>query len=305
MSEYFLVVSLNPVLQETWTAQRVGAGETGSIGGRRSDVAGKGVNTTRVLSQLSERAVNLTHLGGSRREEFLNLAHQDGVTLRWADSNSEVRSCHTFLGRDEYSATEIVEEGTPVGPATEQRVRVLFTELVQNAHSVIITGSKAPGYSDELLPWMVRLAKSRSVKVMLDIRGPELLRCLLFHPDVVKINVAEFGQTFLPETQFSEDMELNDLPADFWSNLRSAEAEYGCAFVLTNGSKPLVYTDNGQIQTLRPEELTPVNTIGSGDAAMAGLAAGLARDLDLRAALELAVDCAARNALREKPGTIL
>jgi len=66
----------------------------------------------------------------------------------------------------------------------------------------------------------------------------------------------------------------------------------------------VLYVADGVVKTIQPEPLTPVNTVGSGDAATAGLAAGLHRGLSLEGAVRLAMECAASNALLEKPGSI-
>ncbi len=286
----------------TFRLDALAPGQVNRVRSHRLDLAGKGANTARVLRQLGEDAVHLTQAGGRHLETFLKLAAEDGITMRHVVGEIEIRHCYTLLDATAHTTTEIVEPGCEASPGLEEAVRDEYSTLLAPTHTVIISGSKAPGFSDALYPWMVEAAHSRGIRVVLDIRGDDLVNALPHRPSVVKINVNEFSSTFLAEP-IPEETDPQRMPSELTERMLAIE-DGGCRVVLTNGAKPVMYVEEGRIETIAPAHVEPVNAIGSGDAVTAGLAAGLRRGLPLREAIELGLDCARRNVTLEKPGTI-
>ena len=196
----FLSVCMNPNFQKTLCFPVVHSGKVNRAVLNRLDASGKGVNVTRVLSHLGKKAVHLTPLGGDLRELFLRLCEKDRLDVRWIESGSNIRYCHTVIAGESSgrTITELVEEGDPVAEGTEERLLAKYGELLPAIDVVIISGTKARGYSDKLVPEMVRLARESGRRIILDVRGYDLKGSLLFRPDVIKPNLFEFADTFAP-----------------------------------------------------------------------------------------------------------
>jgi 1-phosphofructokinase/tagatose 6-phosphate kinase len=301
---HFLVVGLNPTLQNTFSFETLGLGRVNRAESHRLDASGKGINMARILVELGEEVVHLSQAGGRHLSLYRTLCAEDRVPIRYVECEVEMRYCHTLLDRSAHSSTEIVEAGHPVTPRIEADVLALYRELIADAHTMIIGGSKAPGFSPALYPEMVRLASEAGVRSVIDVRGDDLLGCIPHGPSVVKINVSEFSQTFDPDRTLPEDVDPDDIPPHLFEQMLELRASHGIDVVLTNGGNPVVFaTDNG-VESIAPRAVTPVNAIGCGDAVTAGLAAGLHRGQSLREAVLLGMDCAWRNVQSEKPGTI-
>ena len=302
-TSYVLVICLNPVLQNTHLLPRLVPGQVNRAAETLRDIAGKGINTTRIIQQLGGSAVNLTQLGGHNLGEFLDLVASDALEVEWVDSHVPVRYCHTLIEEESGTVTEIVEEGSPIAPAVEAAVREAYDRLVAKAHTVVIAGSKAPGFSDTVFPDMVEAAHRAGAKVIIDYRGEDLLASLDRGVDVVKINVSEFAQTFMSEP-LPENIDPSSIPPELFSRLEELERAHNFQVVLTNGAKPVFVTKNGTVETLDPEAVEAKNTIGCGDAVSAGIAVGLHRGLELSGAVALGLDAAKRNALQIRPGRL-
>ncbi len=128
----FLSVCLNPTFQRTVRISNLKRGEVTRAQSAQLDIAGKGVNTTRVLSQLGAPVRHLTHLGEGK-ELLLNLCRSEGLELIWAQSNSPIRTCITLLDDETKSTTEIVEPTEPVDESTVQTIRTLYEEELNKA----------------------------------------------------------------------------------------------------------------------------------------------------------------------------
>ncbi len=293
----FLTICLNPVLQKTLRLERLVPGAVNRLAAHRFDASGKGINVTRVLDQLGERVVHLTQLGGRFREQFLALAADDALDVRWRESGSEIRFCYTLLEARGAVTTEVVEEAEPVAVGTEEALDEAFGALLGETTWVTFSGTKAAGFGPERYPRWVAGAKAAGKGVLLDVRGMDLRSSLLVSPDVIKPNYDEFVATFLAEA---------DSPAvtDVQEVMTAIARRHDTAVVLTRGSEETLVVTKSEAWTQGVEPVVPVNTTGSGDACAAGIAAVLARGGTLREAVVEGHRCGALNARLVRPGTI-
>jgi tagatose 6-phosphate kinase len=303
-SSLFLAVCLNPVMQRTLRFESWEENEVNRCSDYYLHASGKGVNVARVLTQLGERTLHLTHAGGRDRDLFLKMCRADGLELITEDSRSEIRTCTTVLNSRRGTSTELIEEARAVDASVEKGIRSRFAALLAEVGVLILSGTKAPGYSDSLYPWMVKEAAGRGITVILDLKGEDLVRSLQFRPRVIKPNLSEFCATFLPELSVGEHDESPEILDAVRKKARTLGREYGVTTVLTRGSRGVFAWDGRKELECPARRLTPVNTIGCGDAFTAGLAHSLSRGAGIARALEKGTDCAAANAALLKPGVI-
>jgi 1-phosphofructokinase family hexose kinase len=298
----FLTVCLNPTLQKTLLLGTLREDSVNRCAEHSLDASGKGINVSRVLVQLGERVIHLTHAGGWNRAIFLELCAGDRIDVRWIDSGGDVRFCYTLLSARMRTTTEIVEEAGAIAKGVEEKVYAEYLSLLGAAHTVVISGTKASGYSDSCYPRMVKAAKEAGKLVILDIRGEDLLESLEHRPDIIKPNYEELVATFFPcESQDEEHPVPEERLA---SKMVELYETYRITSVITHGSEACLYVDKGKIKRAMPGKIIPVNVTGCGDAFCAGLAQRFVATGDIECAIANAVECAAKNALQMRPGVI-
>ena len=295
-----LTVCLNPTFQITMVHPSLTLGEVNRAREHYEDISGKGMNSARVLGQLGHHSVLLTHLGGIRRDEHLALAQEEHVHLLWADSKSEIRTCITILG--DGVTTELVQEPFAVDPSTEGPIRELFTTALADVDAVIITGTRAGGYSADLYPSFVKEAKERGLFVLLDLKGDDLKNSLLYRPDIIKPNLSEFVDTFFGLSIGEHEMN-SELEERIKVQLKHIYTEYGTTTFLSRG-KEASWIQSEKFFSLPSEPVKVVNTIGCGDTLSAVLTAQLASGSTLEEAAKEAIYWAGVNAQQIRPGTI-
>jgi len=298
----FLTICLNPTIQKTLTFPSITTGAVNRTGVHRLDASGKGINVTRVLSQLGKKALHLTQLGGDMRPLFLSLCKQDGLSVEWVESNSQIRFSYTLLTKNNNAVTELVEESEPVASETEQLLLEKFNSILsdglissvpslQTINCLIISGTKAAGFSDTLIPVIVQKAKEKGLKVILDIKGNDLLESLKYEPDIVKPNLDEFTATYKTEPTKVMLIEI--------------ARKYKCGVILTNGNQKVIAAEKDNYFEVEVPSAKAVNTTGCGDAFTSGLAAALEEGADFKAAIYEGIKCGALNAALIKPGSII
>jgi fructose-1-phosphate kinase PfkB-like protein len=297
-----VTVGMSPTIQKTITFDSLAIDAVNRSTGYRLDASGKAVNAARVLDQLEPgRAVSLCPLGTGNSGLFLSLAERDGLEIARVDAPGMVRYCYTLVEQGASRATELVVD-EPAASADwdsiARAVESLADRLLDGADALLFAGSTPSFWPGDLPSRIVALARKRGIPAMADFRGRELARTLAGPGvDVIKINEAEFLETFGHEGPVSEDA-LAALVAD-----RSAET--GSAIVVTRGSKASLAASAGASYRCPVEAIVPLNTIGSGDAFSAGFLFEWLRSRDVARALGTGTDCARRNALSLRPGSIL
>jgi tagatose 6-phosphate kinase len=301
----FLSICLNPVLQKTIVLQGFGEGYVNRSSEYYLDAAGKGIHVSRVLAQLNEQVTHITQVGGRFKEAFLQLAAREEFKLAWVDSDAEIRFCYTLVNKKKRTTTEIVELGEVIALEIERAVLDRFRSHIKKNNWLILSGTKAPGFSDELFPHMVKTAKELGKSVFLDIREDDLLNSLKYRPDFIKLNAEEFFTTFYPDTVTSLLKNKTKLAEAAQGKLKELYGRYGIHTIITNGEQRIMYNQQHRVDTLLPRSIDALNTTGCGDAFCAGFVSEYARTEDLYRAVCKGEECARRNALLIRPGRIM
>lgn len=298
-----LAVCLNPVIQNTLVFYAVTPDQVNRAARYRVDASGKGVNVTRVLTQLGQDCVHLTHAGGQNRDWFLAMCRMDGLDVRWVDSGSDIRICTTVIDLSAGTATELVQEAQAVQPNTEADFMRLFDMVLPSCAMLVVSGTKASGYSDRIIPRMAERAFQLGIPAILDIKGQDLLACLRWRPLVVKPNIHEALATWQLGTEKSEGL-AKPLRAHIAAIAAELKIRYGTELVVTRGKESIWFNEDGQPaeEPIVPAQV--INPIGSGDSFTAGLAHVMLNGGSLREAVREGAQLGAQNAENLKVGSL-
>ncbi len=293
-----LTLGLSPAIQKTISFSRLIPGEVNRAREYLLDASGKSINVSRVLRQAGEEVTALVPVGTENSNLFRNLCRRDGLVLAEVPTRGRVRKCYTLLDLETGEATElVVNEPEPVLPAEEEALKEQYLTLLnEGIQAVALSGSRLPGFSEDLIPFLVREARKRNLLFFADYRGEDLRNSFQsedIKPDYVKINAGEFDQTF-PEYTHSN---LGD-------RIARASEEFRCAFIITRGADSTLYAEGGVKGEMESLPVKAVNPIGCGDAFTAGLIHGITRQNTLRESVEWGREFASRNALSRRPGWI-
>jgi len=256
--------------------------------------AGKAVNVARVVKTLGGEPVCLGFAGGLRGRQLRDSLDDAGVRHALVDVAAQTRMSLTVIDDAAGTATELVEEARPVTAADGDRlVAAVGDHIAGDVPGVLVlSGSLAPGLSDDYVARCVRRGRELGVWTLVDVAGEPLRRAIDARPDVVKVNAAEL-------TGVADAMILGNrtgTPDDLVNWATGHALVIRGWVVVTRGAEPTIATDGRDVLTVPVPRVELVSPIGGGDTFAAGLAVGRTRGLPMAESLRLATAAAAANA---------
>jgi len=257
--------------------------------------SGKPINVARVLHLLGEPARVCVPLGGDTGLFIRQRLEAEGIEHHCVDVAAPTRTCVTIINRCDGVVTELVEEPAPLASGDAPRMLTILKQSLTGARMLILSGSLAPGISDDFYTQCCAAAAAAGAAVILDARGEALLRALAARPLVVKPNRTELAATI--GKSLASDAELRAAMLELH--------ERGAHWVLiTMGRDGAVLGDGKAFWKIPAPQVEAVSPIGSGDAFAAGLAAGIARGQSIPDACRLGAAAAAANAMVPGSGVL-
>ena len=254
--------------------------------------SGKVLNVAKALRALQTDVVTVSPQGGDSGRRVVDEFRDLGIPTRWVETAGPTRVCTTILDRGSGSSTELVENCPAIADAEIASFRECFRRETARADAIVISGSIPTGVPSEIWLDFVQDARGR---VILDIRGEELLRTLEAGPFLVKPNREELAATL--GRNLDDDGELVRA-------MRELVVGGAAHVVVTDGPRAVWLMSEEQTVRLQPPQIDVVNPIGSGDCLAAGMAWGLERGERLIEAVRLGIAAATENARQLMPADI-
>ena len=286
-----VTVTANPSVDRTLSVDRLTRGAVMRVASSRSEPSGKGVNVALALHAhgLDSRAVlPVGGVEGGRLESLLRATGLDFVAVR---IGGEIRSNVTIIESDG-TATKFNEPG----PAIDEREIEALTEAAiragERAEWLVGCGSLPVGAPATFYAELVAASRRTSARIAVDTSGAALAASLPAGPDLIKPNVSELAEVGRGPIETLGDVlaaarHLQELGA------RSVLASLG-----PDGA--VLVEEGGEAVHGEAHVADPRNTVGAGDALLAGFLAGGASGTG---ALRTALTWAA--AAVRLPGTVL
>lgn len=238
--------------------------------------AGKGVNVARYLKALGCEPTAWALVGRRELPLYREALVRAGIRARLYPVRGNTRQNITIVD-PERGETHVREPGFQVA-AREWEMLLKDLALATSAgDALVLSGSFPAGLGSRQLAGMLKALAGR--QIFLDVNGVALPleKAAATTRVSLKVNASEFaelsGRRATPEA-YREFMAAN--PA-----LERV--------VITAGAGEASWAGADGIVTARPPQVTAANAVGAGDAFMAGMLAGLAKGLNARECLRLAV----------------
>jgi len=290
-------VSANPAIDRRLRLDSFAVGRVNRAKCAESFAGGKAAHVAMAARALGARTAWLGFLGGATGDQFLRQLRKFGIEIACVRTASATRMNLELL-ESSGRITEVLEPGEP---PDKTEMRDIVQTLAMNLHRrrgavVVISGSLPFGVPPKFYALLIQASQKAGSQVFLDTSGDALRESLASRPAFVKPNRQE-AEELLGRRLRGQASILKAARELIDRGARSA--------AISLGSEGLVWVEGeNRAWFARPPRLTPISTVGSGDATVAGFAVAAARCMSGEAAIRLAVACGAASCLAEFPAAI-
>lgn len=288
-----LTVTLNAAIDKRYEVENLRVGQVNRVKKTAYTAGGKGLNVARIISQAGEKAVATGFAGGYTGMLIQALAKKEGITADFVSIPEESRTCINIFDTAAGSQTEFLEEGPVISQESVAGMKEKYEALLTEAEVVTISGSVPRGIDADLYRYMMEKAAEKEVPVLLDTSGSLLKESVQAKPLLIKPNQDEIFQLTGRKMEREEDL------LEAGTQLVNQGIRY--VVISLGGDGALLFSENGIWKSVIPKVET-VNTVGCGDAMLAGLAMAIRRGLKEEEMLHSAGAIATASALCRETG---
>jgi 1-phosphofructokinase family hexose kinase len=288
-------VTLNAAIDRTYYVDRFSLGQVHRVARQIDEPGGKGNNVAKVIRQLGGEVTATGIIGGSNGTFIENSLTERGIQTAFVRGPGESRVCLNILDESDGSSTELLGQGTAIAETAVEAIKETLRGLALQSSVVVLSGSLPAGAPEGLYAELIGIIRSAGARAFLDTSGAGFNAGLSASPHFVKPNEEELAGWLGREPQ-----QLNE-----WTRAAQMLADQGITEVcVTLGSRGAVALMDGAGYLVAPPAIQPVNTVGCGDAFVAGMAYAQERGHSAADRLRTAAAAAAANAMSAKAGDI-
>lgn len=287
-----LTITLNPSVDISYQLTNFQLNKSNRSLITNKTAGGKGLNVTRVLNCLEIPVKATGFLGGTnglfiqKELDELNIQH-DFVPI-----TADTRNCIAVL--HDSNQTEILEEG-PILSKSEyelflHKIEKLFPEVTM----IVASGSIPKGLDTSFYKDLIKIANRYQKPFLLDTSGEALEKAIEAIPTFIKPNRSEF------EILIGHELETEE---DVLKALKKAVPHIPYVMV-TLGEKGAFVKHDEKIFKVTIPQVKTINPVGSGDATVAGFAAGLYQGLNNSELFSYSILMGLLNAMEIKTGFV-
>lgn len=265
-----LTVTLHPAIDRVLSTPNLLPSRVLPIEVVREYPAGKGVNAARVLRMLGEDVHTLTFRGGATGGQFARLLQVEGIPHTLVDCEASIRFTTLLLDRESRQELTLVEPRQKVSQAEADALLAAFERLLPEFNLLMLCGAGEGPALEGLYQRMIASANRVGVRCLLDTSGQSLVNALQAGPHLVKVNLEELSEIY-PEPILHVCARVNALNAVIEKGAQLA--------AVSDGGNGMVLSDGAHAWHAFYQPEMVANTLGCGDAVLAGMAYALAQGM--------------------------
>lgn len=291
-----LAVTMNPAIDKVYAIDDFHVSGVFRPKAMTATAGGKGLNVARVAKILGEQVVATGLIGGATGQFIHKQVQDSGIISRFVPIEGETRICINIMDEKNAISTEVLEPGPTVSEREYKTFLERFEGMVEDCDVVTASGSLPQGLPTDFYRNLIRIAKEKGKKFILDTSGEYFKEGIKESPFMVKPNQDELAQVVGRPLSAKED---------YVSALKALKGK-GIDFpVITLGARGCVAAfPTGEVYRFFAPPIRVVNAVGSGDSFVAGCAVALSRGAAPIDVIKLGMACGMANTQFFKTGMV-
>jgi len=288
-----LTITLNASIDKRYVTKGAKQGEVNRVLQCEYTPGGKGLNVSKVLRISGADVLAGGFTGGYAGGYIEDKLKEKGINCDFYHVPGESRSCINIWDLETKQQTEYLEPGFEVSPADVNGFLDKYKKQAEEVSLISISGSVPRGVKNDIYKELVDIAISSGKKVILDTSGELLEQGIKAKPTLIKPNTDEI--------KMLTGKDCLDTDTLIEAAIRIHEDGVAYVVISMGGDGSLLVSKDGVFQAIIPK-IQAENTVGCGDAMIAGFALGLSQELREEELLKKASAISAASAMSIKTG---
>lgn len=292
-----LTVTLNPAVDRSYRIDGFHSGGRFRIYDVTETIGGKGINVAKILHHTGIGVFATGLYGGYNGKHIVGYLERIGISNRFVEIQAESRNFSVINDLENVEETILNEAGPKVSQGEIDVFMNTFRGLLKElpVEWVVIAGSVPQGVDDAVYYDLVSIAKKHGKKVIVDGKPPYLNKALFGKPDLIKPNKKEFmALTGMQVWQLDKALEIGKYMIE----------RYQTRLLLSLGEEGSIYLDKNHGYRIVFKPIHVQNSIGSGDAMVAGFISAEKEGMPIESTLQRATAYSLSNAMKKEIGHI-
>ncbi|MFA4016835.1 MAG: hypothetical protein RUDDFDWM_001946 [Candidatus Fervidibacterota bacterium] len=292
LSGRIITVNPNPALDKTLVVDRFVKRGVVRVKEVYQYPSGKGINVSRAIARLGGSSIATGFLGGPIGMWIEESLKAEGIECDFVFVKSCTRTSTTVRCDEEGIEVHIVEPGEDI--ESDEVVELLRkVECLASANDIVVlSGSLPPGVPSDFYARCIDGVQAKGAIALLDASKEALIKALCSKPFLIKPNEEELAETLGKPCQSEQQI---------FDAIKMFMSEGISCVIISQGERGAIGGCEDGIWRAIPPRVEVVNTIGSGDAMLGGIAYALWRGLEFDEVLRWGVAAGTANVLVDGP----
>jgi 1-phosphofructokinase family hexose kinase len=258
--------------------------------------AGKGINVANVIRVLGEEVCVLGLMPERDENRFSEYLESRGIQSHFYCVPGDVRINVTIAEQKDGAVTHINCAGSTLPPRIQDEFLQFIGGHLVAGDQWCFSGSLPNGFDDDFYAKMVKQCKAMGAATFLDTRGKALQLGVKSKPLVIKPNSTELEELFGEQIKGVHHLALK--------GKKLLDRGIGHVFISLGSDGMIALHENDCLLCVPPPQITSIDTVGCGDAFMAGILVAWKRRFSFSETCRLAVACGASKAMHTGPHSV-
>ncbi len=286
---------MNPAVDAVYGLEEIHPGTTLTDIKSLMFPAGKGINVARIIKTLGEEVCVYGLVHDHSRDVFLSFLESAQIQSHLVAIPGTTRINVTILESKTGQTTHLNSLQAPVPSTIQQELLDLIKPRIAKGDLCACSGSLPGGLGNDFYQKLIRVCRDNGAGCMLDTSGKALKLGVRAKPQMIKPNLEELEEFFGEKVQGVHHIALKG------KRLVDMGIEY---VFISLGSDGMIAIHDNDCLLCSPPAIRAVDTVGCGDALVAGLLTGYARKFSFSEMCRMAVACGASKALHCGGGSL-
>ncbi|NWF87880.1 MAG: 1-phosphofructokinase [Ignavibacteriaceae bacterium] len=284
-----LTVTLNPLLEHRFTYKSVKHNSENRNPREEYKAGGKGINVSRQLNLLSLENLAFTFIGGLHGKILKKVLTEENINFTSINTESETRTSAIIVDESKQMITSYFGNNPKISISEVDEFKQKLEKMIQNCEMVVFSGSSPCENTNSIFPFGIQVANNYDKISVCDTYGEHLKDCIAASPTILHNNIDEVEKSLNTPLK-TENAVIKHLQFLYSKNIKQA-------FITDGGNDSYASNFDFMYKIVNPN-IQSIDSTGSGDSFVAGIAYGWHNNMPFEEVLRLASALGSCNAAK-------